>query len=746
MAIDLQLAGTTIPTNASALQSLPNDKNLAFSLDGTLHSLLDSTLADVPASTAATKVCYTSPTASWSPSGSPITFGLSGGVTGTLSVITSGNLLCYTDGIDSPQSKNIPLPANTAYLALALKFTISANISGQYSGGAYGVTASASTTDSYAITWYKAFGPGTVVRNAIAEVFESLVLPFHPQTLNQMADNDFLLHEFDGNLHLSFGAYYGLSQVLYAGQSCIDVLQAAGSPLATVSPCAKPAISAGVNLCFSYQYATLYQALLSKSGSAARLHLYRSGNAKTSASVTAGLTFDANISGSIAADTAAVQAAIVTSVASATDPAANQAVNAVVSAGASEIDKYVTEVNDKLSCWLKRADGLKTNLEVLIETAGSHVILAAYAFDLASSNYSAAWKAAVNGDFVAALATGAVTLDIGSGLESGFQRKTTFNLNFFNLWSMSTWQEFHSKVSLVYAGNNVFHLVANIGRTTQTSAMGAMHSLDFYFAATANVGAGGGVSATDIDLHMDLTAQSDPKGTATIANLLSATGAGPAADALARSMHAFAASSPKSTVQLQITISQAAYAHIACDPYDAKGKPLTPTTSNDEQNWIAYTQASNDLNVWQNSSISSQDLAYFRSFSAWIDLNKAQNGSSSPNRVSAGNLQIWPDDFPSLDQNDRNWVSYGMHGGQSFMNFCGDLVTLAAVNSTVTKAGATWNSLVKMLTNAIQNDLNIDFARPAALAILRLSKDVIKVSGPESAAVPQSHFAVTLSM
>jgi hypothetical protein len=745
MALNITLAGIAIPTDAAALQSFPNDRNLAFSLDNTLAQLLDSTLANVPSSAATTTVNYTSPSASWIPGAGPVTFGLSGGVTGTLAVVTSGTLLSYTDGLDSPQIKTIPVPSNTAYLSLTLKFSISANVAGQYSGGAYGVTASASSSDSYSITWSKAFAPTTLVRDALAKVFESLVLPFHSQTLNQMSDNDYLLHEFDGNLHLSFGAYYGLDQVLYAGQSSIDVLQAFGSPLATLSGGVKPTISAGVNLSFTYQYATIYQALLSKAGGTARLHLYRSSNATSSTSLTAGLTFDANTTASIAANTGTAQTAIVNAAGGAGTPAGD-AVSSVLGAAASEIAKYVAEVNDKLSSWLSRANGIKANLEVLIETAASRVILAAYDFDLTSANYPAAWQAAVNGDFVAAMATGAVTLDIGSGLESAYQSKTTFSCNFFNLWSMSTWSEFSSKVSLVYAGNNVFHLVANIGRTTETSAMGALHSLDFYFAATANIGAGGSISAADIDLHVDLTAQNNPGAAATIATMLSAIEAGPAADALASTMHAFASNSPKGTVQLQITISQAAYANITCDPYDAKGNPITPTNYNDKQNWNAFTQAAGDLNIWQNSGISSQALAYFQTFAAWIDLNEAQNGSSTPNRLDSGNIQIWPEDFPSLDQNDQTWVSYLMHGGQSFMNFCGDLVALAAANSNVSAAGSTWNSLVQMLTNAIKNDVNIDFARPAALAVIRLSNATITASGPNSAAVPASHFAVTLTM
>jgi hypothetical protein len=107
---------------------------------------------------------------------------------------------------------------------------------------------------------------------------------------------------------------------------------------------------------------------------------------------------------------------------------------------------------------------------------------------------------------VKALATGAVTLDAGSGLEQEYQRKTSCELNVFNLWHWNSWSEFSSKMQLVYAGNNRFHLTANVGRTTETDAAGTMQSIEFYFAAEADVDNSGTVSSLDVDLHVQLTA------------------------------------------------------------------------------------------------------------------------------------------------------------------------------------------------------------------------------------------------
>ena len=745
MALNVTIAGVAIPTNLAALKSFPNNLNLAFSLDSTFSALLGDTLEDVPSSAATSTVTYTSPSASWNPEGGPVTFGLSGGVTGTLAIVTSGSLLSYTDGLDSPQTKTVPVPANTAYLSLTLNFNISANVAGKYSGGAYGVTAALSIADSYSITWSKAFLPTTLVSDALAEVFESFVLPFHVETLNQMNFNDYLLYEFDGNLHLSFGAYVGLDQVLYAGQSTADVLNAFDSPLATLSVSTEPTVEFGANLSFSYQYATLFQALLSKLDGAARLHLYRSDNATSSTNLTAGLTFDANITASINAQKAAAQASVVDAAGGTGVPAGTaEALKSVLEAGSTEIDKYVSEVNDKLSSWLNRSNGIKANLEVAIETSGARTILAAYDFDLNSAAYPAAWKFAINGDFVEAFQAGSLSLEVGSGLEESYQSRTTFSCNFFDLWSMSTWSQFSSKVTLVYAGNNVFHLVANVGRTTQTTVVGAMRSLDFYFAASSDVNTGGLVSNVDIELHINLTAQDDPKAAVSIATMLSAIEAGPTSDALARSMHAFVASSPQGTVQLQVTIPSSAYAKINCDPY-SNGKPLTTSTYNDAQNYVAFAQAADDLQAWPLPILFPGAALPTQGFKAWSTLNLTMNDAI--NRLNTFYpIGTWPPSFPDLDSGSQSLVIYSLTACQTFMNFCADLQRLIA-STDVTSAGTNWNSLVNLITSTIKNDVNVDFARPTALAVIRLfGSSAMTVTGPTWVAVPQSHFAVTLTL
>jgi hypothetical protein len=253
-------------------------------------------LGSVPSTLADNSVSYKGPALNFRPAGGPLSFGLQTGATTTLEVHSSGTLVTYNDGLDSSQVQTIMIPSGAVYLSLTLVFTIAANASAKYSGGTYGVKASLDTSRPYSVCFHKAFAPATQVRQALAQVFESFVLPLHRATFAHLSEGDYLLHEFDGNLHFSFGAYTGLDQVLYAGQSSADVMKAFGSPLATFSVQEKPEIDASASLDFSVQYANHFEALLSRSGVAGRLHLYRSSQRDSSGTIKAGLTFDGNTS------------------------------------------------------------------------------------------------------------------------------------------------------------------------------------------------------------------------------------------------------------------------------------------------------------------------------------------------------------------------------------------------------------------------------------------------------------------
>jgi len=754
MSFDVSVAGTAIPTDSTALKSFRNDLNLAFGLDKTLSSFLDGPMSAVASSASTTQVSYTSPNASWAPAGGPVTFGLSGSASGKFEIVLSGNLVPYTDGLDNPKQTSVTVPPHTAYTRLTLNFSITAQVSGNgsFSGGAYGVKGSASSTDTYAITFCKAFDPSTPVKTAIGLTFQSFVLPLNSDTMTLLDSGDYLLHEFDGNLNLSFGAFAGVDEVLYSGQSSADVLSVNNSPLATLSAQTKPEIKADVELDFTFQYASKFESLVSKIGTTGKLHLFRSSKADATTSLMAGLTFSGNTSAKIQSNAQTIADSLAK-----TAGAGSQAVNQVGNAAVGEINKGVTDVNNTLSSWLNRANGLKANLELAIEAITTRNLLAAYDFDLSDATAPGlknAWTLAINGDLAGALkyqdpgtSKSFVTLEVGSGLESEYQRKTSFSCNFFNLWKFSTWSQWQSQVSMVYAGNNVFHMDANIGRTTETDYVGALKSINFYFAASAEEALDGSLSNAVVDLHIDLTAQGVPGAARQIAGMLSGIGGCTSCITMARNMNAFIDASANGTVQLSITIPSSAYGYIAADPVTNSQTPAN--TVHDQKNWDTFAQTSDDLNAWplrQLSAVSINILPFLKSYAGWEDFNKAFTGASVPNRNSFGNPSSWPQDLLQItDPNVRQLISYSIMAGQYFMNLCDSLQQLAVIVD-VSGTTTTWNQLVNIITTAAKDYVS-DFARPIALALIWLcGSGITSVSGPSDPDASTGKFQVKLSL
>jgi hypothetical protein len=754
MSFDVSVAGIAIPTTSTALKSFQDNLNLAFGLDKTLSSFVDGPMSSVPSSAASSKVSYTSPNASWAPADGPVTFGLSGSVSGEFEIVLSGDLVPYTDGLDNPKRTSVPVPPHIAYTRLTLNFSISVQVSGSgsYSGGAYGVKGSASSADTYAITFCKAFDPSTLVKTAIGLTFQSFVLPLNADTLTLLDSGDYLLNEFDGNLNLSFGAFYGIDQVLYSGQSSADVLSVNKSPLATLSAQAKPEIKADVELDFTYQYATKFEALVSKTGTTGKLHLFRSSKADATTSLMAGLTFNGKSVAKIQSNAQTVADSLAKSAGS-----GSKIVNQVANSAVGEINKGVADANNSLSNWLNRANGLKANLEVAIESITSRTVLATYEFDVSDASAAGlknAWGLAVDGDLAGALAykdpgTGKtfVTLEAGSGLESEYQRKTSFSCNFFNLWKFSSWSQWQSQVSMVYAGNSTFHMNANIGRIIETDFVGAMKSINFYFTASADEAVDGSISKSAVDLHIDLIAQGVPSAARQIAGMLSAIGGCANCIAMARNMNAFIDASTKGTVQLNITIPSSAYGYIAADP--VSDSPTPANTVHDKKNWDTFAQTADDLDAWplrDLSVVSLGVLPFLKSYQGWEDFNKAFNGSSVPDRNAFGNTNSWPPDLVQIgDPGTRQMVAKSIMGGQYFMDLCDSLQQLAGIVN-VSGTDTTWNKLVNLITNAAKDYVS-DFARPVTLALIWLcGSGITSLSGPTDSDSSSGKFQVKLIM
>ena len=468
MSVGITIAGTAVPMQPTSLKDLQTDKQLLFDLDSKLKPFLESALALVPV-TGPTTVKYSSDAASWNLDKCAITFGLQGGASCSLEIVNAGSLGKYLDGLSSPTLVQVTVPPGHSYVKLTMSFNLSANVSGAYSGGDYGVTAKLSTRDTYAVTFCKAFVPTAKTGAAIAQTFECFVLPFRERLLLDMEDGDYLWYEFDGKVGFAVGAYVGLDEVLYAGNGAADLIKMNGSPMATLGASIKPEVKLAAAMDFKMDYVSRFDAVLSRVGTSGLLHLLRSDKRTETVTTSAGLTINVNAAVTLSQKVAGHLDNLKTSMvncAGGTGSVGGNAVGKVASAADGEMTKYADEVTDKLQCWLNKANGLNCNLQVAIEKEQQKLLLASYAFDLTDTTFPDGWALAIKGDLYGALNTHAVTLEPGSGLEREYRQKTSFRCNFFNLWHMNSWDQFTRDVSMVYAGNNVFHMLANVGRTT----------------------------------------------------------------------------------------------------------------------------------------------------------------------------------------------------------------------------------------------------------------------------------------
>ena len=741
MSVDVTIAGTALPLEPGSVKDLRTDKKLVFELTKDLQPLLNTAIGTVP-DKGPTAVKYTSDAASWNPIGSAVTFGLQGGAACSLQIVNSGSLGHYFDGLESPALVEVPVPAGRSYVKLTMSFNLSASVAGTYSGGDYGVAAKLSTKDSYAVTFCKSFLPATKMGAAISQTFESFVLPFRERLLLDMQDGDCLWYEFDGKVGLGVGAYVGLETAQYAGNGSADLLKLNGSPLATISASVAPTVKVAA-MDFKMDYVSRFEALLLRVGTAGRLHLLKSDKLSETLATTAGLTISVNadvtLSQKVSDHLDDLKTSLVQS-AGGDGSAGGKAISKVVGMANDELNKYAAESTDKLQSWLNKANGLKCNLQVAIESTQQKMLLASYAFDLADPSFAAGWEFAIKGDLYGALHTSAVTLEAGSGLEREYRQKTSFRCNFFNLWQMTSWDEFSTNVSMVYAGNNVFHMLAKVGRSTGTETVGASRSMDIYFSAAADTTAGKPLSDVDISLNIALNAVGDKKVAGAIARLLSAFDSTPAMANLARDLNAFNNNASKRVVQLLVTIPSASFAKIQSGG------------ANDEHNWNAFSAAADALDTWVLTPETGLDVAtarYLKQYSEWEVMNMAETGNASPDRGHFGALNTFPDDWATIAADNealRARIKYAMWAAQRYTSFCAALHDLAGLGTPDAVTG-TWEGLLALITSAVKQDLQTDFLRPAALATMQLCKGSgYALTAPVGPAIPVDHFSIALCL
>ncbi len=728
-----------------AVDKVPTELRLGAEFAG--H--LDKSISTLPEGIS-TSIQYSSGNQCWKLG--DFSFTLSGGVTGKLSVITSGKLLSYTDDLPTEaifgaalpdkkkEAKSIPVPPGAAFIGLEMDLQIQGGISANFTEGVYGVCGSVNSKDTFTVAFYKRCNPADKLRDGIVAAFSDFVLPLHAETLGNLKVGDYLHHNFNANLQVGLGASIGYDKVFYAGQYKADIPDKADALKLTMS--AKGEFQAGAKLAFQLEYAGTFEALLWRDApNSGRLHLYRSQTQDASLGLNLGVTLSGDPKACLTAMSSQLHDGFKNVVGGLGDSFDKK----VWPKAANEIGNCVSETNSKIAGWLKPAQGVKATLDLAIEKTNQTYLLMDYSFDLTAVAYTAAWAAAISGKYVDALQIpgGGVAIAVGSGLEKFYEKKTSVTLNLFGKLSAAWTDAVISDSTLVYAGNNIFHLLADVGRSSLYQLNKSKREIDIYFAAQANLESGNTVLGT-IDLHVMLSASDNGAFGQYIAGFLQLLTSGPDATALVKAIDALAAQA-KTTQVLQIILPPAAYARLQSSTI-TNGRP--DDQSKDQPNYAAFARACSDLSFSQPSNFAS--LTY----SVWSGWNITCNDSAPPanavpdrrtigdtaNGVALLKIQS-PEPGVSPDS-----IGYALHAASDFMNFCEDLKRLAQAK-TIGDLDS-WNKLVDELKSIIENDVSPYFIAPTGLALARLCSagaSPSEVKGPAPGCADKNSIAVTLT-
>ena len=689
MSLDITVGSRPI-TSLGPLKDLKSSIQSDFKLGPEMESQLDKPLSTLPANLRSVGIDFDGGP-SWSPGNGEFTFSLTAGVKGKLAVMLGGDeLLSYSDDFETnisigpsvpPSStpKKVTVPAGQAYVCVEFEFKIGGGISAEVPVGMFGIVGSVSDQNTFGNTFYRKCSPSETLHDAIGAAFTNFVLPLHPLTLNNLDPGDYLHHDFNACLKVGLGASIGYTRIFYGGQAASDL-----SGTATVfdpNPSVIPAFQASASLSFNFSYTGSFEALLWKdNATTGHMHLYRAKGQDTSL----GLHLGVGLISSPADSAAVISTQLGTAFGKMLPGSLGTAfINKVLPKATDEAAKYAAEAGNKVAGWLKPINDAQATLDFAISTTRQTFILLDYTFDLTASAFASAWKTAVAGDFVKALSTpnGGVSIGAGGGMEKFYKKKTSIDLNLFGQLKTRWSDAIISNSSLIYAGNNTFHLTADVGRQLLFQLNNSKREIDLYFAAEADLTTTA-LQLGPIELHCVLQATNSQKFGNYIASFLGLITTGPNAAALVQSVKANALQ-PQTTQLLHLTFSPTAYGRLQASTI-TNGKP--DNQAPDQQNYNAFAGACKDLAFDSPAGFTFAGRAL--GYDIWSNWNLACTGNTAPgalpDRTSPGSVAAGA---PYLDAEFQQQggtvtlIAYTLQAASDFMNLCADLKSLVAITT-----------------------------------------------------------------
>lgn len=689
---------------------------------------------------------YQSNPQKWNLDGGIFTFGISGGVSGTLHVYSPGkDLFSYTktlpplNGFDSTttddNSGTFSIPGGNYYVGLSLQLTLDVTSGGAGNVGFVGIKGSSEASGTYTFSFFKQVGPNTSISDALIAAFESFTLPLHDRTFANLSAGDSILHSFKADLKLGMGLSYGIQSPSVA-QNLKAALPTVAQGFPSASASVNPSAGLSVSLTANFEYTGAFDAYLWKESEVlGHYHLYRSTTLDKSFGIDVNASLISNASVTLSGGDVASM------ISSAVKGQTGQVIGQIVSQNTnvqSSLDTGASDIINSITNILKPIQSVKADLQVSIEATDTKSLLLNLTIDLSKPGFDlAAWDSISAGDFVSAIEQqhSGITVDPASGLEQLHHRKTDLKFTFFNF--TEEWSTTHiNDYSITYVGNNSYAFTNNVGLAEITNIDKRGKEIQFYFTTSLNADAAGNYTVQDPDLHVNVKSTNNQRFGVQIPKFLALISTGVGANLAYQQMKSVA-SNQNATIELDVVFKSSAYQRLLSSPCPLEA---VGDEAQDRTNYSTFARA-----VWNaNDDVSNiPDFSYRNTldidYDSWALARKTQddqfppNPANLPNRkngwlglqnsqVQAAVHSIFGSD---MDQMTGIQIISTENVGQSFMNLCQDVKGIsvfptAGAGNPLQAAQQAWNSLNGQIGYILKNDVDSSYLVPIVCALAQL--------------------------
>lgn len=734
-------------TDLSALVTQNGASGTVFSLPTDAIGDFSKLISQFPQLDTDISLSYQSNPQKWNLDGGIFTFGISGGVVGTLHVYSPGkDLFSYTktlpplNGFNSTttndNSAKFSISGGNYYLGVSLQLTLDVNFGGSGNVGFVGIKGSSEASGTYAFSFFKKVDPNTSIGNALIAAFGSFTLPLHDGTFANLSAGDSILHNFKADLKLGMGLSYGIHTPSVA-QNLKAALPTVAQGIPSASASVNPSAGLSVSLTANFEYTGAFEAYVWKESDVlGHYHLYRSTTLDKSFGIDGNASLISNASVTLnGGDVASM-------VSSAVKGQTGQVIGQVINQNPniqSSLDDAANDINNSITNILKPIQSVKADLQASIETTDTKSLLLNLTIDLSKAGFDlAAWDSISAGDFVAAIEQqhSGITVDAGSGLEQLHHRKTDLKFTFFNF--TAEWSTTHiNNYSIAYEGNNSYTFTDIAGLEEITNINKSGKEIQFYFTTSLSMDAAGNLTIQDPDLHVNVKSTNNQKFGVQIPKFLSliGTGAGPN---LAYEQMKSIAGNQNATIELDVVFKPSAYQKLLYSPCPLQA---AGDEAQDRTNYATFARA-----VWNaNDDVSNiPDFSYKNTldidYDSWALARRSQDDQFPPNPAELPNRKNgWLDSLLSevqaaihsvfgndMDQLTGIQIVYVQNVGQAFMNLCQDtrgigVFPTPGASNPLEAAQQDWNSLNNQIANILKMDVDGSYLVPTACALAQLA-------------------------